>query len=226
VPTAEVPRHATAGEADAVALVVMAKAPVPGFAKTRLVPALGEAGAARLAGRFLQATLHEALAAGLGPVTLSAAPEAGHPAFTPWLGEARITREDQPTGDLGVRMASAFTRAFGHQPSARAVLLFGTDAPALQAAVLQRAAQALQQHEAVFVPTLDGGYVLVGLRRDAMRALPALFTGMPWSTPEVMPMTRARLAEAGVAWAELAPMADVDEPADLVHVPPAWLAGV
>jgi len=226
VPTADEPRHPTAGEADAVALVVMAKAPEPGFAKTRLVPALGEAGAARLAGRFLQATLREALAAGLGPVTLSAAPEARHPAFLPWLGEGPVALEDQPAGDLGVRMATAFERAFGRHPSARGVLLFGTDAPALHAAVLQRAAQALQHDEAVFVPTHDGGYVLVGLRREARRALAALFDDMPWSTPEVMPRTRTRLAEAGVAWAELAPLADVDEPADLVHVPPAWLGGV
>ena len=51
-------------------IIIFAKAPVPGFAKTRLIPALGEAGAAGLARQMLFDTLKEALAAGIGPVEL------------------------------------------------------------------------------------------------------------------------------------------------------------
>ncbi|MBL8325339.1 MAG: TIGR04282 family arsenosugar biosynthesis glycosyltransferase [Rubrivivax sp.] len=199
----------------------MAKAPVPGLAKTRLVPALGAEGAARLAARFLAHTLQEALAAGCGPVALSCAPDARHPAFSAWAADPRLTLEDQATGDLGERMATAFENAFARAP---AVLLFGTDAPALDAALLVRAAAALERHDAVFAPTLDGGYVLAGLaRRHRPRAWDALFRDMPWSTADVMQRTRQRLAGLGVQGLELPPLADVDEPADLVHVPPGWV---
>ncbi len=101
------------------------------------------------------------------------------------------------------------------------VLLIGTDAPALDAALLRQAAAALQSHDAVFVPALDGGYALVGLARPA--GAPArLFDGIAWSTPQVMAATEARLAELGLRAARLPPLADVDEPADLVHLPPGW----
>lgn len=205
----------------ALALVVMAKAPVPGLAKTRLVPALGAAGAARLAERFLAHTLHEALAAGLGPVVLSCAPAARHPAFAPWAAQPRLALQDQPAGDLGQRMAAAFERGFAR---AEAVLLFGTDAPALGSEQLAAAAAALHTHDAVFVPTHDGGYVLIGLARRAWPAAAALFEGMPWSTAEVMPRTRERLQALRMRTLELPCVADVDEPADLLHVPAAWLA--
>jgi rSAM/selenodomain-associated transferase 1 len=202
------------------ALVVMAKAPRAGYAKTRLIPALGAARAARLAERFLQHTLEQALAATAAPVTLSCAPRADDPAFARWAAHERIVRRDQPGGDLGARMAAAFASAFGQ---AERVLLFGTDAPALDAALLARAAHALQQRDAVFVPTLDGGYVLVGLARARRQHLAALFAPLPWSTPEVMRLTRERVAALGLAAAELEPLADVDEPADLARVPPSWL---
>jgi glycosyltransferase A (GT-A) superfamily protein (DUF2064 family) len=84
-----------------------------------------------------------------------------------------------------------------------------------------KAAQALQDHDAVFVPALDGGYVLVGQRVDD----PRWFAGMAWSHAQVMADTRVRLRAAGVRWAELAPLADIDAPADLHHLPPGWLPG-
>lgn len=198
-----------------LAVAVMAKAPVAGLAKTRLAPALGPEGAARLAARFLQHTLAQALEADLGPVHLFAAPTARHPALADL--DPRVQRHDQVDGDLGRRMDAVFQTL---QPVAQAVLLMGTDAPALTAAVLQGAAHALRSHDAVAVPTRDGGYVLIGLRRPA----PGLFDGMPWSTPEVMALTRRRAFDLGLSLAELPALVDVDEPADLAQVPPDWLA--
>lgn len=189
----------------------MAKAPVPGLAKTRLIPALGAEGAAALAARMLQHTLAEALAAGLGPVTLCAAPDAAHAAFAGVVQARQVAVVDQGDGDLGARMQRAFERAL---PRHAGALLVGTDAPALDAAVLQAAHRQLQDHDAVIGPAHDGGYVLIGLRR----AEPRLFTGMPWSTPQVLALTRERLREAGLRWAELPPLHDVDDPADLVHL--------
>jgi rSAM/selenodomain-associated transferase 1 len=197
--------------ADDCAVLVLAKAPLPGLAKTRLIPALGADGAAALATRMLDHTLDEALAAGLGPVTLCAAPQASHPAFARLAQAGRIRIADQGEGDLGARMHRAFERVL---PRHAGALLVGTDAPALDAAVLRAAHAALTGHDAVLVPAHDGGYVLIGLRR----LQPRLFEGLPWSTPQVLVITRERLREAGLRWAELPALHDIDEPADLVHL--------
>jgi glycosyltransferase A (GT-A) superfamily protein (DUF2064 family) len=96
----------------------------------------------------------------------------------------------------------------------------GSDVPALSPAVMREAATALDTVDAVFVPALDGGYALIGLTG----AQAALFTDMQWSTAHVMQATRERAAAAQISWTELEPVPDIDEPADLVHLPQGWLA--
>lgn len=203
-------------------IALLAKAPVPGHAKTRLIPALGVARAAALAERMLRHAAAQAAAAAPAGVTLWATPDASHPAFLQLQALHGLALAVQPQGDLGTRMARAFEHAFS--TSAGPVLLMGSDCPALDAAVLRQAAAALRDQAAVFVPALDGGYALVGLRAAPPGLLQALFADMAWSTPRVMADTRARLATAGVAHAELHALADIDEAADLVHLPPGWLA--
>jgi uncharacterized protein len=198
-------------------VIVMAKAPLPGFAKTRLIPALGADGAAQLAARLLEHTLHEARAAQLGDVILACAPDTVQAAFVEQAQQGGVALVAQGAGDLGARMQRQFERAFA-QGAAR-VIVIGTDAPALDAAMLRRAADALAADDAVFVPAADGGYALIGLRR----VLPLLFDAMPWSTSAVMATTRERLSQAAVRHTELPLVHDIDEPADLVHLPPGWL---
>ncbi len=200
-----------------LAIIVFARAPVAGQAKTRLAPALGAAGAAALAERLLVHAVAQAAAAGSDTLELCLTPDGtAHPAIAE-LGRVHpaMAPTGQGGGDLGERMARALERALR---SHRAALLMGTDAPALDATALRQAAAALAGHDAVFVPALDGGYVLVGLARPA----PALFTGMAWSTPQVMQHTRERAARAGLRIAELAAVADIDVPDDLAHLPPEW----
>ena len=101
-------------------------------------------------------------------------------------------------------------------------LLVGTDVPGYDVAYLARAAAALERHDAVIGPAEDGGYVLVGLARDV-----DVFGGVPWSTPEVMAATRARLAAAGASHVEMPPLWDVDTHDDYVRWrdrPPAMAA--
>ncbi len=205
-------------------IIVMVKAPVAGQAKTRLIPALGAAGAAALAGRLLDRAVQQAVAAGLGPVELCGA--AGrddatvHPAFARLRDEWRIELTAQGSGDVGERMHRAFERALGPlRDTAAGALLIGSDAPDLDAARLRQAADALADTDAVFVPAHDGGYALVGLNRPAIQ----LFEHMRWSTPTVMADTRERLAAAGLRHIELSALNDIDEPADLVHLPPGFL---
>ena len=210
------------GTVNACAVIVFAKAPLAGYAKTRLIPALGVGGAARLAERMLGHAVRHAVAAGVGPVEVCCAPDATHPAFSSLAATFATALTAQGSGDLGARMQRALARRLAHRarPVVEAALLIGTDAPALDAAMLRRARDALAAHDAVFVPALDGGYALVGLRQPA----PGLFEGMAWSTGGVMADTRRCLAALGLRCAELDAVADIDQPADLVHAPPAWLA--
>ncbi|WP_374659945.1 TIGR04282 family arsenosugar biosynthesis glycosyltransferase [Inhella sp.] len=197
-------------------LTVLAKAPLPGLAKTRLIPALGAEGAAALAERLLAHTLQEARSAGFGRLRLLGSPDAAHPALATHAGHAELGA--QQGADLGERMHLALSEGLRLHALA---LLIGTDAPALDADRLREAARTLQDVDAVFVPALDGGYALVGLRG---RPQPALFEAMRWSTPQVMADTRERLRGLGLRWTELAPVADVDEPADLASLGPEWFA--
>ncbi len=209
-------------------VIVFAKAPIPGYAKTRLAKKIGNQAAAQLASRMLQAAVEQALAARLGPVELCCSPDTSHPAFGELQQrlnmdpEMRLSLTEQGEGDLGQRMHRAFVRALRRTPR---VLLTGTDAPLLDAAYLQNAAAALNQdalhdHAAVFAPTFDGGYAMIGLNRD----IPELFTDMPWSTDAVMALSRQRLAQVpGLSHLELGQLHDIDEAPDLIHVPTEWL---
>lgn len=195
------------------ALAILAKAPVAGWAKTRLIPLLGARGAARAQRRFTVDTLGLASATQLGSVTLWCAPDRHH-RFFQVLVQALQKRTtlvcvDQPAGDLGVRMGYAFAQHFSIAPNLP-LLLMGTDCPLLSPGVLQQAANAMVHSDAVLIPAEDGGYVLIGLRRN----LPQVFEGIDWSTPAVLAQTRARLRSSGATWQELAPLWDVDEPAD------------
>lgn len=197
---------------EAVAIAVMAKAPLAGYAKTRLIPALGATGAARLQRQLTLRTLATARAAGLGPVTLWCAPDTQQRFFRALQRRCGIALRAQPEADLGQRMADVFAAA-GDKP----LLLIGTDCPVLDAEHLQQAALALRAADAVFITTEDGGYYLVGLRRPA----PELFAGIAWSTAQVMAQTRARLAALGLRWQEVARLWDIDDAADLAR----WTAG-
>lgn len=195
--------------------VIFAKAPQLGLAKTRLIPALGAAGAAALARRMLGHTLQQALAAGTGPVELCATPEACDPVWrTLDLPEA-VHQSHQGEGDLGQRMARAAQRVL---TGGEAVLLIGTDCPDLGAHVLRQAAAALRQADAILLPTFDGGYALLGLNRFH----PCLFDGLAWSTSTVAGETLARLQQLGWTVQVLPMLHDIDEAADLQWLPPAW----
>jgi hypothetical protein len=194
-----------------VQVAVLAKAPVPGWAKTRLIPALGARGAARLQRRLTRATLQTARDAGLGPVTLWCAPDAGHRFFRALRRSAQCPCRAQSSGDLGDRMHTAFRMHCAQGP----LLLIGTDCPVLRPSHLRQAARALiDGDDAVFYPAEDGGYVLVGLRQPQA----ALFADMAWSTAEVMSQTRARARSLHLRVREFETLWDVDVPQDLARL--------
>ena len=198
-------RHANP-ESARIGVAILARAPIPGQTKTRLIPALGAAGAASLQRWLLQRTVAMALAADVGPVSLWCAGDPRHPDFQQCRALGAVTLRQQAEGDLGARMLAALREA-----STAATLVIGTDCPVLTAVHLRAAARALDRNDVVLLPAEDGGYVLVG----ATRPLPGLFADVDWGTGQVMGQTRQRLAALGVRWSEPATLWDVDRPEDL-----------
>jgi rSAM/selenodomain-associated transferase 1 len=204
----------TASAAETVCRVmVFARAPTPGETKTRLIPALGKAGAAALHRRLVMHCLGAATNAQLGPVELWCAPDAGDPFFRECERRFAASLHSQGEGDLGTRMRLAFEAAF--MRAGRAILV-GSDIPALSAQYLRDAERALAGgNDVVIGPAEDGGYVLIGLSRCD----PELFRDIPWGGPEVLTETRKRIA--GLSWrlSELPFLWDVDRPEDLDRLP-------
>jgi len=197
-------------------ILIFAKAPRAGAAKTRLIPALGADRAAALAHRMLDRMLASAIEAACGTVELCASPAIDS---TDWRDVAlprHLAISAQGEGDLGARLARHALRAIKQDGG---VLLVGTDCLELDATKLRDAAQALRNVDTVLHPTFDGGYALLGLRRfDA-----SLFDGIEWSTASVAETTRQRIAQLGRTLHLAATLHDIDEPADLAHVPAEWL---
>ncbi len=195
------------------ALILFARAPVEGVVKTRLIPALGAAGAVRVYEALLAHALAVARDAPLAQRYLYVADRAAFDYFSTHEPARDFTLAKQSTAqDLGQRMHAACAEAL--RAHAR-VLLMGTDLVDITAGDLALAAHWLASDaELVLGPTADGGYWLVGLRT----ADSALFRGIHWSTGAVYAQTVERLARAQRTWRALPLRHDVDDARDLrVH---------
>lgn len=196
----------------APALLVFAKAPVPGKVKTRLAQSIGAARAARVYGDLLATTMaHAHLARRMGKVArveLWGAPDCEDPLLSGMARAFGASCHCQRGDDLGERMHHAIADALARAPAA---LLIGTDCPLLDPRRLGEAAAALAQRDAVLIPAEDGGYVLVGGRR------PLPFDGVRWSSPHALADTLAAFTRAGIEHVALSPAWDVDTAADLAR---------
>jgi len=194
-------------------VMVFARAPTPGEVKTRLIPALGEAGAAALHRRLVTHTLGAAADALIGPVELWCTPDTGDPFFFDCERRLRVSLHAQGQGDLGSRMRRAFESALARAPRA---ILVGSDIPALSAQYLRDADRALVRGDEIVIgPAEDGGYALIGLSRCD----PELFRDIPWGGPEVLSKTRRRATALSWRLSELPALWDVDRPEDLERLP-------
>lgn len=201
------------GETRREVLIVFTRYPQPGRTKTRLIPALGPDGAARLHDEL---TRH-AVTAVLGSTRrrhrrLVIRHDGGtRREMRAWLGRS-FDYQPQSTGDLGTRLDQAATDAFKN--GASSVVMMGSDCPGLNSAVVDDAFSALERRPLVLGPATDGGYYLIGMRAPQ----PELFRGIAWGTPKVLRETLAAAKRTGLDARLLPELADVDEPSDL----PAW----
>jgi hypothetical protein len=189
-----------------ISLHMLARSPIPGRVKTRLIPALGEEGACDLQRRLLGHALQL-------PGTnfsqrflwLDDTPDAELENLAEKLGWVLV---EQPAGDLGERMRRIATLGLAESD---AVVLIGNDCPALDAVYLHDACAALQDEPVVLGPAEDGGYVLLGLRRiDSL-----LFSNLPWGSDQILALTCDRVQQLGWGHRLLPVLWDVDRPEDL-----------
>lgn len=201
------------------AVIVFARAPQLGRVKTRLTPSLGEQGALDLYRAMLRHALAVAHQCAADELILACTPDTNDPQLRDMAQAANARLEVQQGGDLGARMCNALCGALRRHQVA---LLIGSDCPSLQSADLLDARQrALSEHGSargeamVFIPSTDGGYVLVG----GSVCWPDLFVDMPWGTSSVMELTRQRVRLNRRIWHELEAQHDIDTAEDLAYLP-------
>ncbi|MBI1761679.1 MAG: TIGR04282 family arsenosugar biosynthesis glycosyltransferase [Acidobacteria bacterium] len=195
------------------ALVLMAKAPLAGQVKTRLIGALSAADAADLYAAFLSDTfaVMEEVADERESVRLVLyyTPAGEEEAFEKVEREGSLMLAQR--GDsLGERLENCFVDLFEH--GFDSVVIIGGDSPTLPAENLLRAFESLTDaDEIVLGPAEDDGYYLIGMRKLHPRVL----EDIPWSTNEVLAVTRRRIQEASLNLIELPLCSDVDTPEQL-----------
>jgi len=191
-------------------LIIFGRYPVVGQTKTRLIPDLGSAGAAQLQRSLSEHVLQTALSgAWTTPYELEFCFTGGSKEkVRRWLVSDKIHLTLQSEGDLGRRMFLAMAAAFdkGHGR----VVLVGTDVPALSGDHLVEAFNALNCHDLVFGPSVDGGYWLVGSRRKLN-----VFNGISWSNANVLKNTLKLANTNGWSVHCLDPLTDMDTLSDL-----------
>ncbi|WP_424314137.1 TIGR04283 family arsenosugar biosynthesis glycosyltransferase [Haloferula sp.] len=198
----------------------MTRIPEAGRNKTRLIPAFGEEGAARIHDRLARHAIGRASAyALLSPDTELEVRVTGGSTMLArdWLGDGCF--KIQGEGDLGARLASVCQEGF--EEGAGKVVILGTDCPRLDESRLAEAFEALDSKDVVLGPAADGGYYLIGVK--ALE--PRLFEGIAWGGPKVLAQTLQRVERCGLSVAILGVLPDVDDPEDLVDGEEAMAVG-
>ncbi|MEM8713230.1 MAG: TIGR04282 family arsenosugar biosynthesis glycosyltransferase [Planctomycetota bacterium] len=197
-------------------LVLLAKEPRPGLAKTRLAADVGAEAAHALATAFIDDTF-ELMACAVDAREDRAASVAYTPADArAWfeLRASAFTLLPQRGGDLGERIQGAFADAFAG--GAERVVVMGMDTPHLPPGRIDHAFEELRGGaDLALGPTEDGGYYLIGLTSPFESAHASLFKDVPWSTSDVLGVTQRRAREASLGVALLPETFDVDDGADL-----------
>ena len=191
----------------------LAREPIPGAVKTRLLPKLRPEEAAALHARMVDHTCRMLCNSALADVQLWIDGDPGHPLFESLTQVGIKDLRIQCEGDLGQRMEAIVDSALAE--GYERVVLVGSDAPTLTPDYVECAIDQLATHPVVFGPALDGGYVLLGLSQSR----PELFRDMPWGTERVLDISLQRMKSAGISCAVLEPRADIDRPEDLCHLP-------
>lgn len=185
------------------------RVPVKGRVKTRLAAGVGDERALALYKEFAAHTLAEVKATGLG-YQICFTPKDQQGRIVGWLGQDHVFLP-QTGKDLGERMAHALELGFSQ--GMEKIVLVGTDIPDIRASYLLKAFDILSQKDMVLGPSLDGGYWLIGFRRQGFS--PLVFQGVDWGSSSVFSSTIERSCRAGISQGLLKPLQDIDTQEDL-----------
>lgn len=207
---------------------IFVRCPAPGRVKTRLARDLGNEAACDLYRAMVADLIATVRACGM-PLFLCHDGQDATGLPSEWI-EAAATVIRQQGKSLGERMSAAFEDAFAI--GAGGVILTGSDIPGMDAMLLRSAQTAIEQHDVVFAPALDGGYCLVAAKKNHVNDI--IFQNIPWSTPSVLEMTLAACTTHGLSYQTLEPRRDIDtlddlsaycrNPAATAPATNAWLA--
>lgn len=197
-------------------LIIFGRYPVPGRTKTRLIPALGPAGAADFQRRLTEKTLDTVRSfVSDRSVDLEICFDGGSECnVRRWLGSGMLYSQQRP-GELGERMHAAFLHSF--QSGCRRVVLIGTDIPDLRIDHLHQAFNALSDHDLVLGPSTDGGYWLIGLNQPVN-----LYGGINWGKGTVFDETAKLARDQKLRFCGLESLTDIDTLNDLKQLSPQW----
>lgn len=190
------------------ALLIFAKAPVPGEVKTRLLPDLSKEEAARLYEAFICDILKSTSLIDAERF-LFCHPSKGHSFFCRIAEDKRIQLMEQQGQDLGERMRNAMGLLL--KDGFDRVVIIGSDSPTLPVEYIMKGFKGLMSHSAVIGPSIDGGYYLVGGRNQ----VPLIFEGISWGTDRVFRETLERGMLLGLDLCLLPFWYDVDTIEDL-----------
>lgn len=184
-------------------IAILARCPTKGRCKTRLIPKLGAAGAARLQAWLIADTVRRMRATG-EPLTIWATPRTNHGRFLRLRRQGLQVRQ-QRRGDLGQKMQQAIACGGRREPA----IVVGTDCPALTSQHLQ---QLWHSRQPTVIPAEDGGYVALYMPTSQPRALAA----MSWGSAKVLRQTQRNFRRCGGGRLLRPALPDLDQPRDFL----------
>lgn len=193
-------------------LLIFTRYPEPGKTKTRLVPALGNAGAAQIHRQMAEqtVTMADSFAKDYDCALTIYYQGGSLQSMIDWLGHHSY--QEQYPGDIGQRLDKGFKKTFLRQKTS--VIAIGTDCPDLRPELLTKAFAALDKSDVVLGPAFDGGYYLIGLNKLHS----ALFTDIDWGTKSVLSQTLLKADHNNLTSSLLEPLHDIDRPEDIKHL--------
>lgn len=189
-------------------LIVYAKRPLPGYAKTRLGAKIGLEESAGVYARFLYRCLLELVELDRDELSIELSLAASDDIAFFELAFPEFQVNAQIESDLGQRFTHSFRTAF--ENGAEAVVVIGTDIPDLDRSILQSAFAALDKKDVVIGPDMDGGYYLIGTRKKTA----TLFQDIDWSSEFVFQQTEKLIQAQGLSMQHLPTLSDVDTEVD------------
>jgi hypothetical protein len=224
-------------------IIIFTRYPEPGKTKTRLIPALGEEGAANFQRQMTEYTLNQVKELQqILPIQIEIRfTDGNEDLMKKWLGSDLVYKY-QGEGDLGEKLSRCVDDAIGLRPptpliarKVESLIIIGIDCPGVNPQILNQAFNSLQSHDLVIGPATDGGYYLIGLRHPMSQLFnqdlfnhdlfswnlfsQKLFSGISWGTSEVLKQTIYIAEQLNLSYELLPTLSDIDRPEDLENFP-------